>query len=175
MQLLPVEAFPELFGRAERSAFHLETRDAYDVADENPPLARYLAGHRDDDYAWFQPWLDLIRDTTNRGVAVSRVRVVTVPLTDYQRWLLAVTAQNQQAGEDIRYLPRHEAGAVPADDWWLYDDSMVAFNLVDPSGRGVGTAATTDPEIVAHCRSVKERLWTLATPFTEFAESASLR
>ncbi|GAA5067712.1 DUF6879 family protein [Nocardia callitridis] len=169
MRLHPVEAFSELFGQAERSAFHLETGDAYDVADENPQLARYLEGHRDDDYAWFQSWLSLMRESTNRGVAVSRVRVVTVPLTDYHQWLLSITPENQRAGEDIRYLARHEAGGIPADDWWLYDDSLVAFNLVDANGTGVGTATTTDSEIVHYCRSVKQRLWSSATPFEEFA------
>jgi hypothetical protein len=169
VQLLKVEAFPELFGQAERSAFHLETRDAYDVIDENPQLARYLEGHRDDDYAWFRPWLDLMQATTNRGVVISRVRVVSVPLTDYHHWLLSITRENQRAGEDIRYLARHEAGNIPPDDWWLYDDSLVAFNLVDSSGRGVGAATTTDPEVVRYCRGVRDRLWGMATPFAEFA------
>ncbi|MCP2318944.1 hypothetical protein APR12_004307 [Nocardia amikacinitolerans] len=171
MRLLQGQAFWDLFRQAERSAFHLETRDAYDVDDENPQLARFLEGHRDDDYAWFQPWLDLMKDATNRGVEVSRVRVVTVPLPDYHRWLLSITPENQCAGEDIRYVPRHLAGELPSDDWWLYDDSLVAFNVVDPAGRGAGVAATDDPHIVAYCRSMRERLWQMGTPYAEFAHA----
>src|SRR5690606_38063722 len=122
----------------------------------------------DDNYEWFQPWLDLMRDATSKGVAVSRVRVVTVPLTDYHRWLLSITPENQDAGEDIRYLARHRAaGAVPSDDWWLFDDSLVAYNLVDITGRAVGVGVTDDPDTVDHCRSVRDRLWKIATPFTE--------
>lgn len=171
MRLLPVEAFPELFGQAERSAFHLETRDAYDVADENPQLARYLEGHRDDDYTWFQPWLNLMRDATNRGIAVSRVRIVTVPLPDYHRWLLSITPENANAGENIRYVARHLATGVPSDDWWLFDDSSVAFNVVDPVGQGAGVAVTDDAHIVGYCCSVRDRLWEMATPYAEFAHA----
>jgi hypothetical protein len=163
--------FLDLFRQAERSAFHLETRDFYDVASENPQLRRFLEGHRGDDYAWFQPWLNLIRDTVSRSVEVSRVRVVTVPLSDYHRWLLSITPENDGAGEDIRYLPRHLAGELPADDWWLFDDRLVGFNVVDANGAGVGVATTDDPHIVAYCRSIRERLWKLATPYAEFAHA----
>ncbi|MBF6188734.1 hypothetical protein IU443_21645 [Nocardia farcinica] len=172
MRLLQGQAFWELFRQAESTAFHLETRDAYDVDDENPHLARFLAGRRDDDYAWFQPWLDLMRAATDRGVAVSRVRVVTVPLPDYHRWLLSITQENERAGEDIRYVPRHLAGELPADDWWLLDGSLVAFNLVDVHGAGAGVAVTDDRRIVHYCRSVRERLWDIATPYAEFAHAA---
>lgn len=170
MRLLQGPAFLDLFRQAERSAFHLETRDAYDVDTENPQLARYLEGHRDDDYAWFRPWLDLMRETTGRGVEVSRVRVVTVPLPEYHHWLLSITPENAGAGEEIRYVPRELAGRIPSDDWWLYDDSLVAFNVVDTNGAGAGVAATDDPRILEYCRSVRARLWEIATPYAEFAE-----
>nr|WP_245547914.1 DUF6879 family protein [Nocardia pneumoniae] len=110
-------------------------------------------------------------------MAVTRVRVVTVPHTDYQRWLLALTALNAEAGEDIRYLPRQfvSADQVPSDDFWLLDDARVFFNLVDENGRAVGaTALTTDARIVEYCRNAKQRLWPLATPYTEYvAERAA--
>nr|WP_306363916.1 DUF6879 family protein [Nocardia sp. CC227C] len=95
--------------------------------------------------------------------------MVTVPHSDYQRWLLSVTASNVAAGEDIRYLPRQSAGEVPTDDWWLFDDEKVGFNLVDEDGRPAGAAITTDAGIAAYCRGVKERLWRLAIPFHEYA------
>ncbi|MBY8862155.1 hypothetical protein K7711_37170 [Nocardia sp. CA2R105] len=165
MQLLHGNPWPDLFGECRREAFHLEVRDAYAVADESEPLRRFLDGEPDD-YAWLEPWLQLVKDTTGRGVAVTRVRVVTVPHTDYTRFSLAVTELNTGAGEDIRYLPRHEAGEVPGDDFWLLDDNRVVFNLVDENGRAVDTAAlTADAGIVEHCRQIKQQLWSLATPY----------
>ncbi|MFC8530835.1 DUF6879 family protein [Nocardia sp. NPDC057227] len=72
--------------------------------------------------------------------AVPTERVVTVPHTDYHRWLLSVTDSNTAAGEVIRYLPRHLAGEVPPDDWWLIDNERVVYNLVGADGKPAGLA-----------------------------------
>ena len=160
------DPWPTLFREATGSAVHLETRDAYAVPAESEPLRRFLAGEPriiEDD-----PWARLMRETTGRGVTVSRVRVVSVPHSDYHRWLLSETTDNLEAGELIRYLPRPEAGEVPRDDWWLFDDRKVAFNLVNDNGRPAGAAVTTDPGVVDYCRRAMRRLWSLATPYTEY-------
>jgi hypothetical protein len=164
--------WPDLFREAKRSAFHLEVRDTYTVPNESEPLRRFIAGEPplNDPEEFWNSWGSLMKETTGRGVAVSRVRVVTVPLSDYQRWLLTETGDNIGAGEDIRYLPRHLAEDVPQDDFWLFDDELVGFNLVDANGRPAGAAVTTDPGIVSYCQRAKESLWSLATPFAEFRQ-----
>ncbi|OBA62173.1 hypothetical protein A5780_19125 [Nocardia sp. 852002-20019_SCH5090214] len=169
MQLLKGDPWPELFGQCRREAFHLELRDTYAVPTESEPLRKYLAGEPDD-HAWFQPWSDLMRATTDRGVAVTRLRVVTDPDCDYQRWLLALAELNTDAGEDIRYLARQDAGNdVPGDDFWLFDDDRVVFNLFDADGRSTGTAAlSTDPVVIRRCRWAKNHLWPSATPYVQY-------
>lgn len=175
MQLLTGNPWPELFGQCQREAFHLEVRDSYAVPSESAPFRRFLDGEPDDN-AWFESWGRLVGETTARGVRVTRVRVVTVPHSDYQRWLLALSTLNSEAGEDIRYLPRHlvDAEAVPLDDYWLFDDERVVFNLVNDDGRAAGCSAlTVDPSTVARCRSVKEQLWSLATPYAEYRAAST--
>ncbi|NEW38194.1 hypothetical protein GV794_18645 [Nocardia cyriacigeorgica] len=175
MRLLNGNPWPELFGQCRREAFHLEVRDSYAVANESEPLRRFLDGEPDD-HEWFEPWARLVRGTTARGVKVTRVRVVTVPHADYQKWLLALTELNVEAGEDIRYLPRHmvDAGEVPLDDFWLLDDDRVVYNLVNERGSAAGAAAmTVDPAVVGHCREVRERLWPLATPYADYISAVS--
>lgn len=169
MQLLRGDSADDPFRACQRSAFHLEVRDAYTTATESEPLRRFLSGEpTPTDYAE-RPWVQFMRETVARGVTVSRVRVVTEPHSDYQRWLLSITAGNVAAGEDIRYVPRHQAADVPSDDWWLFDDQQVAFNLVDEGGRPTGMAVTTDPGIVRYCLGVQNRLWELAIPFVDYA------
>ncbi|KAA8880436.1 hypothetical protein F3087_41465 [Nocardia colli] len=114
---------------------------------------------------------ELIHEATRRGVTVSRVRVVTLPHSDYHRWLLSVTNVRVDVGEDIRYLPRHLAGEVPPDDWWLFDDAKVAYNLVNATGNPAGLATTIDPWLAAYYVDVKERLWRLAIPCAEYVET----
>lgn len=172
MLLLQADPYSELLRSCRREAFHLEVRDVYGVAAESEPFRRFLAGEAAD-YEWFQPWQSLIEETTGRGVGVRRVRVVTEPHTEYQRWLLELTAQNADAGEEIRYLPRHLAGDVQAEDYWLLDDQRVAFHVRDEQGRGLGVAVTSDAWIVAHCVDVKQRLWNSAIPYVDYAAATA--
>lgn len=160
----------ELLQQCRTELFRVEVRDTYGVPDEDEAFQKFLNNEPFDYRAWFQDWYDIVREFTERGVSISRVRVVTVPHSDYQRLGLMITALNQEAGEDIRYLNRGEAGEVSTDDYWLIDNERVAFSLVDKDGMDTGrVSVTTDPRIVGFCRSEKERLWLLATPYTEYA------
>ncbi|MGV9724377.1 DUF6879 family protein [Nocardia beijingensis] len=163
---MPDEGFPDLLRTCKREAFHLEVLDSYAEPNEHEPFRRFLADEPDD-YAWFQPWAELVEETTSRGVAVTRVRIITEPHTDYTRFALAVAELNVRAGEDIRYLPRHAAGEVPPDDYWLLDDETVVFSAFGESG-GWSGAVTTDPHIAAYCRGLRARFWPLATPLPEY-------
>ncbi|WP_067468583.1 DUF6879 family protein [Nocardia amamiensis] len=167
MLLVDGDPWPDWFRKLRHSAFHLEVRDSYAEPAENKRLRAFLAGEPPPDEPPV-PWHALMMETTDRGVSVSRVRVVTVPHSDYTRWLLSVTGRNIESGEDIRYLPRHLAGTLPSDDWWLFDDEWVAYNLSDADGKPAGAAVTTDPGISEYCRGVRDRLWKLATPYAEY-------
>ncbi|HEX7660632.1 MAG TPA: hypothetical protein VF444_14255 [Pseudonocardiaceae bacterium] len=172
MQLLQGEAFDDLFRQFRETAFHLEVQDSYHTPDEAGPFELFLAG-QPDDFAWLQPWLDLVRTTTAAGKRITRARVVTVPHVDYTRWGLAVARHNIEAGEDIRYLPRHvvDPAELTTDDWWLFDDERVVFTVFEPTGRFAGGASTTDPAIVARCRAVHEQVWNTAIPHAEYLTS----
>ncbi|MFI6956474.1 DUF6879 family protein [Nocardia sp. NPDC050408] len=169
MQLVQGEEFEDLFRACHREAFHLEVQDTYETPEESEPFRKFLADEPDD-YAWFQPWLTHVREVTGRGVAINRARVVTEPHTDYTRFAKAVARFNADAGENVRYLPRHQIGTedLTEDDWWLFDDTVLAYTVFEPSGRWVGGAVTTDPRLVGYCRSVKEHVWSLATPLAEY-------
>lgn len=173
MQLLRSEAFTDLFKACEKDAFHLEVRDTYAVPSESEPLRRFLAGEEPAADYGDRPWTRLMREVTGRGVTVRRVRVVTEPLSDYQRWLLSVTSSNVAAGEDIRYVPRHLESAVGPDDFWLFDDRLVAFNLVDGEGRPAGLALTEDASIASICRFARDSLWSKATLYVDYLDGWS--
>ncbi|WP_328391528.1 DUF6879 family protein [Nocardia sp. NBC_00416] len=159
-----------MFRDCEFEAFHLEVRDAYAVPAETHRYRRFLDGLPALPDPDKHQWNSMVREATGRGVSVTRVRVVTVPHTDYHRWLLSVTGANAEAGEDIRYVPRHLAGEVPADDWWLIDNARVVYNLVDDQGGPAGLAVTTDPGIAGYARGVRKRLWNMATPYMEYVD-----
>ncbi|MFD3504468.1 DUF6879 family protein [Streptomyces sp. NPDC058678] len=172
MELISSAERNRLFDRFKHDAFHLELRDDYSVPGERGPFESWLKGENVD-YAYLTPWARLVEQAARRGMTVRRVRVVTEPLSPYIQWEHATTILNEQAGEAIRWLPRHllPAGATfPFDgrDWWLYDDRLLAVGHFDPDGRVLGSEIIEDPGAVAQCLRVRDLLWATAIPHTEY-------
>jgi hypothetical protein len=95
----------------------------------------------------------MIRGATAEGLRFSRVRVVSVPLTDYSRFGVWCSQFTCGAGEDIRYLPRDEAASdgLPDEDYWLFDSHTLVTMHFDDGDRFLGGEVVTDPaEVVMH-------------------------
>jgi hypothetical protein len=169
VQSLSYEGFKTLV-LASKRAFHLEQRDAYNVAAEDEPFSRWIRGEPDD-YAWHQDWLGFLRRATAAGAAVQRVRLASVPHTDYIRWGLDVSPLNIEAGENIRYLPRHLADGIklPEEDFWLLDDDTLILSVFSADGRAGGFAHEPDPELLGQCLAVRDQVWDLAIPYARYA------
>jgi hypothetical protein len=172
----PFEAWAQMFGSCERSAVHLEMRDAYGVASEDTMFAAWKAGHRDDPAdraSWWRPWLQLVEETTARGVVVRRARIVSEPVAEYIAFEYDITFSNVLAGEQVRWLPRRKAAplTLPGADFWLLDGERVMFNHFDGNGDWVGVEWTKDPAIARLCGSAFEAVWELATPHEEYRTS----
>ncbi|MFD9816189.1 DUF6879 family protein [Streptomyces sp. NPDC059080] len=168
MELISSAERNQLFERFAHDAFHLELRDDYSVPNEEGPFEDWLNGSATDD-AFMEPWTRLMKGVTGSGMTVRRVRVVTEPHSPYIRWEYATTGVNEAAGESIRWLPRHrlpEGLRFPVDgnDWWLFDDKLVAVGHFDGSGRVLGSEIIESPAVVAECIRVRDLLWPLATP-----------
>ncbi|WP_412516783.1 hypothetical protein K8Z49_41555 [Actinomadura madurae] len=162
------EDFRALF-RSSSRAFHLELRDSYGVDDENGPFRAWLNGEPDD-YQWRTSWLDHVREVTSSGVSVQRLRVVSEPHTDYVRWEIAMDPANIEAGEDVRYFPRHLAKDIefPDEDCWLFDDDTLVLSLFQPDGRSGGFALSDDLNLLETYRRVREAAWPRAIPSAHY-------
>ncbi|MCQ8769142.1 DUF6879 family protein [Streptomyces telluris] len=172
MNLITPAQRDELFRSLERDAFHLELKDHYGSPVEDTPYARWQKGEPDD-YAWLEPWTTLMKGVTGAGRRVRRVRVVTEPHSRYVGWEHSLTRLNLEMGEDIRWLPRSrlpEGITFPVDgnDWWLFDDRLLAVGHFDESGRVLGSELIEDAETVAECIRVRDLLWSVAVPHREY-------
>jgi hypothetical protein len=172
MKRLSYEEFNDLFASFKREALHLEMRDDYGTATELPHLRKWLAGEPDDT-DWLQPWFDTVRAGTRTGKRFRRARIVSEPLSEYQRWVLKDTHRYVDAGEDIRWVPRRLVStvALPGNDFWLFDDEVAVFILFAGNGLVVDSLATTDPAAVQLCRSAFDAVWKLAIPNSEYRPS----
>jgi len=169
MTSLTYDEFNALFTSFKREAPHLEMRDSYGTEVELPHLRKWLAGEPDDT-DWLEPWFETVRAGTAAGKRFRRARIVSEPVSDYQRWVLKDTHLYGEAGEDIRWVPRRLVStvALPGNDFWLFDDELVVFILFAGNGLVVDNQTTTDPATIQLCRSSFEAVWKLSIPNREY-------
>ncbi|MFJ1974693.1 DUF6879 family protein [Streptomyces sp. NPDC087903] len=167
-------AFTDLLSRCTHSAVHLEMRDSYAVDYETGPFADWRAGYRpnhDDRASWWRPWLDLVQETVNRGVAMRRARIVSEPASEYTRFLYDSSFTNVAAGEKIRWLPRRQASdvALPGNDFWLFDDRTIHWNHFAGDGTSLGGEVWDNaPNAARLCADAFEAVWERAVPHAEY-------
>lgn len=161
--------FDELFSRCEISAVHLEMRDTY--TPDDPMYLAWKAGLEIDPIECFREWYDLIVKTVARGVEVRRARVVSEPLADFIRHEYEVTPRmNIPAGERVRWLPRRKASdlALPANDFWVFDNQIVRFGYFAGDGSYLGHEITDSPGIVKMCVDAFEAVWERAVDHADY-------
>jgi hypothetical protein len=168
--LLTGEEFRRLCQTFGHTAFRLETHDRYVDEEEQAPLRRFLAGEPPDD-SWFMDWYEAVAQLVAEGRRMERVRVVSEPHSDYTRFGIDLALRlNVPSGEDIRYLPRHQADelGLPAEDFWLLDSSHV-LRLHFDGDTLLGAELVTDPaEVVRHAKW-RDMAWHYARPLSEYA------
>ena len=166
------QSFAERLATAERWALHLELRDSYGVENEADAFAAFRRGEWTEvlELEDRQEWVELIGTAKSRGVAVRRARIVSMPATEYIRYEHAGTQLNVDAGEEIRWLERRQASTLrlPGNDFWLFDEALIQFNVFDGPGNWVHTDFNEDPDVIAFCLSAFEEVWSRAVPHAEF-------
>ncbi|WP_376772165.1 DUF6879 family protein [Amycolatopsis echigonensis] len=169
----PGPEFRQLFHGFEHTAFRLETFDQYDATYENESLRKFLAGEPDD-LPWMQSWLDMIREAKAAGRLFSRVRIVSMPLTDYSRFGVWCSQFTGGAGEDIRYLPRTRADRLPKHDYWLFDSRLLVRMHFDDRMGFLGGEVVEDPEQVVQHNYWRDAAWHHAVRRDDFAKQQGL-
>jgi hypothetical protein len=153
-----------------KSFVHLETRDAYGTEVELPHMAKWRRGESDDS-DWLDWYLDMLRSHRAAGRTCRRARIVSEPVSEYQRWSLSHAGKFVDAGEDINYVPRPRLATVclpGSGDFYVFDDELVLFLHYAGSGLNSAFETTDDPRIVQTCREAFEAVWELSIPFRDY-------
>lgn len=153
--------FRDLLGSFRKTAFYLETQERYALDYEAADLERFLAGNPQPptEISWWRPWLDQIKSLTQQGKRITRIRVISDPPSDYQRWGLYALPWHRGAGEQVTYIDRDTARRIglPLDhDWWLLDDVRVIRLNYTPEGRLSSMMLITAPESVAEYKTWRD-------------------
>lgn len=164
--LKPGPEFAELFTTFTHLAWRLETRLAYEVDEERDAFQQYRqTGELDTGF--LADWLATVRRATEAGRRFERVRVLAEPLTDYQRFEMAMAEHNRAVGEDIRTLTARRAwslGLPELTDFWVFDDERVAKMHFTPTGRLLNVEVRDDPGTLARHMEWKALAWENAEP-----------
>jgi hypothetical protein len=150
------DEFRQLVSSIDHEAIHLETRDAYGTAIELPHMAQWVAGEHDD-LEWLQRWCYTVRKHVDAGRSLRRARIVSEPLSDYQRWSHSIAQPMVNASV-----------AIPGNDFYLLDNRLVIFLHYAGSGLAVDKTVSTDSADVQLCRSAFEAVWRLSIPYCEY-------
>jgi hypothetical protein len=170
MRRVGYEDLNDLCRGIKRSFVHLETRDAYGTEVELPHMAKWRRGEPDD-FAWLGWWLETLRGHRAAGRTCRRARVVSEPLSDYQRWTMSHAQTFVDAGEDIRYVSRPRLAEVflpGSGDFYVFDDETVLFLHYAGDGTNTSFEVTEDSRTVRACADAFEAVWKLTTPFLEY-------
>lgn len=111
----------------------------------------------------------MIRQATAAGRRFSRVRVVSLPLTDYSRFGIFCSGYTTQAGEDIRYLARPEAAGLPDYDYWLFDSRLLVRMHFDDDETFLGGEVIEDPAQIVQHNYWRDAAWHRAVRRDDFA------
>lgn len=153
-----------------KSFVHLETRDAYGTTIEQPHIETWRRGEPDES-DWLDWYLEALRGHRAAGRTCRRARIVSEPVSEYQRWTMSHVERFIDAGEDIRYIPRPRLATVRlpgSGDFYVFDDELVLFLHYAGSGVNVGFEVTDDPQLVRTCREAFEAVWNLSVPFSDY-------
>jgi hypothetical protein len=165
--------FGELFTGFRKTALRLEVRERYDTDVEREPQRKFFAGEPDE-LTWAREWLDLVCRATAAGKVFRRVRVVSLPLSDYNRYALWFATYTTGAGEDIRYLNRARAADLPDFDYWLFDSEKAVRLHFDDADRPVRAESITDSATVTELVNAFDLANTRAVPRDWFAGAHGL-
>jgi hypothetical protein len=153
-----------MFTSFQVSAFRLETLPDYQVPQDVQWLRAFRAGEpRPQDRA-NRPWLTTVRAAKERGARMQRVRLVSSPLSEYQRFQFSWGyPENTQAGEEI-YILDHQPDGLLRVDFWLFDDAQAVVLEYDEQGRFLRPVAVSN---VAPYQQARDMALKSSVPFRE--------
>jgi hypothetical protein len=155
----------------KESAFRLETRSSYNMPEEADMLAAFRRGDKvklPEDH----PWPPLVKTHCSAGKVMQRVRVVSRPLSDYERFELSLYPHSVEAGEQI-YV--HERWSIPEIalyevDFWLFDNQTVFILYYDRTGSFLEASPEYNVKLY---RRIRDLALERSTPLADFTARAT--
>lgn len=142
-----LEEMDRILEGCRRSAFRLETLPQYLVESEAASFEAWRAGKPEPARTpENSAWLAELQEIVARGIRWYRVRILDYPLADYSRFELGSYRESQAVGQETLVADRaeHLELADMHEDYWLFDDEIVARMVYDEEGHFIRPERITD-------------------------------
>ena len=153
-----------------QQAVRWEGIQTYRVPWEDDQIAAWRRGDPVPPNADVEASLETIRQITESGRRIVRVRGIRKPMSDYARYEVeAAYPPNAAAGEDIYVVDLDEHVEFDAvGDFVIFDNDAVVRYQYDPEGRLLGYDFTDQPGDLDECRAIREGLLAAAVSLDDF-------
>ncbi|GLZ34228.1 hypothetical protein Lesp02_64150 [Lentzea sp. NBRC 105346] len=160
-----------LFETYTRSAFRLETRQIYNMPNEQENFNKFLRGEPYDDMKYSTDWRNLVSANIAAGKTMQRAKLVRRPYTDYTRWLLTIgVPRNTKAGEDYRIVDITDRELdLPDLDFWLFDESTVLLLHFNDDNTLRDREVLENPPDLAKYLAWRDYALEHSVPFSEYS------
>lgn len=156
-------------------AFRFEGLSHYaDDADGGSGEVEFFRQHGTAPEGHNREWAEMVGRARARGGVVMRLRLVSVPLSDYESFeLRAGYDAGRQAGEEIR-VAESARGHGDYPDYWLYDDRELEIMHYGSAGEFLGsTVRPFNEDDRAMIRAHQELFASAVTPEVFLREISS--
>lgn len=165
--------FEAAFDQVLHSAYRLEALPRYRVggAEEERFQAWRVGRPLPERSIKTNPWVARIAASTLAGRTWARTRVISEPMTDYERFELVGYAESQVVGDTTSIVARSVVGDL-GPDFWLLDGGLptargIVMRYAD-DGTWLGMDSVTDPARLAEMQTIRERVEPMAVPLNLF-------
>lgn len=152
------DLFDDLFNSAQKDVFRLELFPEYRVEEEKTSFAYFKRYGKNPHYGEeesYGQWVDLLQKKKDQGVKYWRVRRLSSPMTDYEKFEVASYKLQANVNLDVwafkhspDYLKIDQLNKVPyVMDYWMFDKKDILFIQYDLMGKYIATwKYTGDPK-----------------------------
>ncbi|MEK6846213.1 MAG: DUF6879 family protein [Nanoarchaeota archaeon] len=171
-----ISLMEEAWKSARKNIFRLEAIPEYNIPEDLVSFKKWKQGKSDLDEA-SKKWLENLSKTGWRGVRMQRVRVVSLPLSEYIKYEIDFWKYSIKNGEEILFLEdkKYRTAIQNIDfelrDFWMFDDKVSIIFHYDETGDFVKEEPVADQRVIKKHLELKQKMLQLAIPMGEFLKT----
>lgn len=164
--------FEDAWKQTKNSIFRLESFPKYKVPEDLEIFEKWKKGQNQFG-AKPDLWLQNIKATKELGIVMERVRVVSLPISEYIRYEIDYWKFSIRNGENILFIGKEDFNEIKRlfnfklKDFWFFDDKTLIIFYYD-DGNFIKECFIDDEKVIEGYKKLKYKLLEKALPMERF-------